>query len=83
MTKLTCAGHHFHANGDLEVSYHTGSKKRPLILSMRFGFRDGVRCLVDSYCEPACPICGCPEERYHAMSCKHSVAVEQRKDGAP
>lgn len=58
-------GHHFHENGDLTVYYRRGR----LILAKRVGFRDGVKCLVDSYCEPACPECGCPERHYHACRC--------------
>ncbi len=62
----SCAGHHFYPNGDLLVAYHV--PKKNLILCKVFGFRDGVQCMVDSWCEDRCKSCGC--SRGHAAACK-------------
>jgi len=63
------AGHRFLPNGDLLVAYPRQNGNRPLLLYKVVGFRDGEKVLVDSWCEEACPHCGCPKERYHAVAC--------------
>lgn len=71
---LTCAGHHFLSNGDLQIAYH--QRRSNLLLYKVFGFRNGVKVLVDSWCEPSCPECRCPRERYHAYRCKRGSKNE-------
>lgn len=68
MPEMKSCGHHFRPNGDLELYFSRPS--HGLILALVWGFRDGVKVLVDSWCEPRCPECGCPSDRYHATRCR-------------
>ena len=43
---LICAGQCFRANGDLQIAYH---RPKGQILVLVWGFRDGVKVLVDSW----------------------------------
>ena len=65
---MKSSGYRFYPNGDLLMCYHRPGR-RPLILYQIFGLRGGEKVLLDSWCEEACPQCGCPGKRYHAMTC--------------
>lgn len=70
---MKSAGGAFLPNGDLWVSYHR--PRHGVILVEVWGFREGIKVLVDSWCEKRCPECGCPSERYHASICRMKLTL--------